>query len=211
MIGFFFTGSGTTLQLPVNPAELSVQYQGNNQRTEVVELGEINILRSAKLAAISLDILLPGTDYYPFITGKWKPPEEIVRFFRRALERRKTLRLVVSDIKLNMRVSVESLTEKRVAGDHDSIICSISLLQYRSYGASTVSIIGSAAAETEQPERPVDKPESKTYTVKSGDSFWRIAQNELGSGSRYEELAKYNGMTASSVIHPGDVLRLPAR
>ena len=49
----------------------------------------------------------------------------------------------------------------------------------------------------------------KTYTVKPGDSWWKIAQNELGNGNRYNELAKYNGKTAASVIHPGDVIKLP--
>ena len=49
----------------------------------------------------------------------------------------------------------------------------------------------------------------KTYTVKGGDSFWKIAEEQLGDGSRYKELAMYNGKTAASVIHPGDVLKLP--
>jgi len=50
---------------------------------------------------------------------------------------------------------------------------------------------------------------AKTYTVKPGDSWWSIAEKELGDGSRYNELAKHNGKTAQSVIHPGDVIRLP--
>ena len=48
----------------------------------------------------------------------------------------------------------------------------------------------------------------KTYTVKAGDSFWKIAEEQLGDGSRYKELAEYNGKTAASVISPGDVLKL---
>lgn len=50
---------------------------------------------------------------------------------------------------------------------------------------------------------------SKTYTVKAGDSWWSIAAAQLGDGSRYSELAKLNGKTAASVIHPGDVIKLP--
>lgn len=211
-IGFYFSGSGGKLQLPVNPAELAVQYQGNNQRTEVIALGEINILRSAKLAALSLEFLLPGADYYPFIVGVWQPPEQIVCYFRRAMEKRKALRLVVTDIGFNMRLSVESITPTQCAGDHESVMCSLSLLQYRSYGASTVSVVMPGSnASAQKPERPVEKPETETYTVKSGDSFWAIAQRTLGNGSRYAELAKFNGMAATGVIHPGDVLRIPSR
>lgn len=211
MIGFYFSGAGGTFQLPVNPAELTVKYDGSNQRTEVVKLGEINILRGAKLAAISLDFLLPGDDYYPFITGAWQAPAQIIAFFKCALDNHKPLRFIVSEFNLNMQMSVESLSEQRVAGDHDSVRCSLSLLQYRAYGARTVKVSVKTASKTVTTKRPVEKPEVKSYTVKPGDSFWRIAQQQLGNGSRYAELAKYNGMTAASVIHPGDTLKLPAR
>ena len=49
----------------------------------------------------------------------------------------------------------------------------------------------------------------KTYTVKPGDSWWSIAASQLGDGGRYTELAVHNGKTAASVIHPGDVIKLP--
>ena len=50
---------------------------------------------------------------------------------------------------------------------------------------------------------------AKTYTVKAGDSWWSIAASQLGDGTRYAELAKLNGKTAASVIHPGNVIKLP--
>lgn len=56
---------------------------------------------------------------------------------------------------------------------------------------------------------PVPSPGSGTYTVRPGDSFWSIADRELGDGTRYAELAEFNGLTPKSVIHPGQVLKLP--
>ena len=50
--------------------------------------------------------------------------------------------------------------------------------------------------------------QGNTYTVKAGDSWWRIAQTELGNGTLMSQLAKLNGKTTSSVIHPGDVIKL---
>lgn len=46
----------------------------------------------------------------------------------------------------------------------------------------------------ETPAVPAEpaKPKPRIYVVKSGDSLWRIAQNELGSGARHEELYKLN-------------------
>ena len=36
------------------------------------------------------------------------------------------------------------------------------------------------------------KPEPRAYTVKSGDSLWTIARDQLGDASRHLELAKLN-------------------
>ena len=50
---------------------------------------------------------------------------------------------------------------------------------------------------------------SRTYTVQSGDSWYRIAAQQLGSESKVGELLAANGADLSTVIHPGDVLVLP--
>lgn len=52
-------------------------------------------------------------------------------------------------------------------------------------------------------------PASKTCTVKPGDSFWKIAQVQLGNGARYKEIIALNGFTETSVIHPGQVIKIP--
>jgi nucleoid-associated protein YgaU len=53
---------------------------------------------------------------------------------------------------------------------------------------------------------------AETYTVKAGDSLWRIAQNKLGDGNRYMEVFYANRekmKSPDSVIHPGDELNIP--
>lgn len=49
----------------------------------------------------------------------------------------------------------------------------------------------------------------RTYTVKSGDSLWAIAEKQLGDGSRYNEIKTMNGLT-SNTIYAGQTLKLPA-
>ena len=66
------------------------------------------------------------------------------------------------------------------------------------------------AADIQVEERREEKHE--TYTVKPGDSLWRIAQNKLGDGNRYMEIfyANRDKMDSpQSVIHPGDELNVP--
>ena len=43
------------------------------------------------------------------------------------------------------------------------------------------------------------------YVVESGDSLWGIAKKYLGSGWKYADIMKQNGLR-SATIHPGDVL-----
>lgn len=49
---------------------------------------------------------------------------------------------------------------------------------------------------------------SSTYTVKAGDNFDKIARK---MGTNPEKLAKSNGMKTSSIIHPGQTLKVPGR
>lgn len=51
--------------------------------------------------------------------------------------------------------------------------------------------------------------ENGTYTVQAGDGWWRIAAKTMGSGLKMYSLAKYNNMTISTMLHPGNVIRIP--
>lgn len=49
-----------------------------------------------------------------------------------------------------------------------------------------------------------------TYTVVKGDTLWGIAKKLLGSGARYTEIVKLNGLK-SSVIYSGQKLKIPQK
>ncbi len=56
-------------------------------------------------------------------------------------------------------------------------------------------------------------PQVRTYTVKAGDSLWKIAAENLGNGTLYPKIIAANPgrlKDEKTVIHPGDVLNLPA-
>ncbi|MFD6443658.1 LysM peptidoglycan-binding domain-containing protein [Promicromonospora sp. NPDC060204] len=64
-----------------------------------------------------------------------------------------------------------------------------------------------------------DEAPAPTYTVQPGDSLWRIAEQTLGDGARFKQIADLNygvpqadgnALDAGNWIEPGWVLRLPA-
>lgn len=59
------------------------------------------------------------------------------------------------------------------------------------------------------PEAPADS--AVAYQVQRGDTLWRIAQNRLGSGARWREIAAANGISDPSRLRVGASLSLPSR
>jgi nucleoid-associated protein YgaU len=57
------------------------------------------------------------------------------------------------------------------------------------------------------------EPESKFYTVKSGDTLWAISEKEYGKGNgpKYDVIFQANRpmLTNPDKIYPGQVLRIP--
>src|SRR5690606_1136335 len=81
----------------------------------------------------------------------------------------------------------------------------------RGTSASTTS---ATAPTPPAPKAPVaeKKPAStaRTYTVRSGDSLWGIAEKQLGSGARVKEILKLNSdkISDADAIAEGMVLKL---
>lgn len=70
-----------------------------------------------------------------------------------------------------------------------------------------VQVEESEANEPEKPAEKIDYTGFETYTVKKGDTLWRIAQKKLGSGSRYKALMALNNLS-SDKLKVGQVLKI---
>jgi nucleoid-associated protein YgaU len=59
---------------------------------------------------------------------------------------------------------------------------------------------------------PTEETPTTTYTVKRGDSLWKIAEQQLGDGRRYDEIVSLNEVVLHGqpdFITPGTLLRIP--
>lgn len=55
-----------------------------------------------------------------------------------------------------------------------------------------------------------ESSEYLSYTVKKGDSLWKIAKTYLGNGSKYTEIATLNNIKGN-FIYEGQVLKIPTK
>lgn len=64
--------------------------------------------------------------------------------------------------------------------------------------------------ETKKEETVATNTDYLTYTVKKGDSLWKIAKSLLGNGSKYTEIASLNNIK-DNFIYAGQVLKIPSK
>ncbi|UQZ33669.1 hypothetical protein C2I18_09020 [Paenibacillus sp. PK3_47] len=113
------------------------------------------------------------------------------------------------DFGINMPVSIESFSWKLSAGTSGDIEYSLALKKYVFYQAIAVKVAGNEVKV--QQKRASEQTPAATYTLKSGDSLWTVAQKKLGDGSKYKILQKLNGISDSELkeLSVGRVIKLP--
>lgn len=144
-IGFFINYDNQVVQLPVNPESVSVSYSGNNSTTEIIKLGEINLLKDRKLAEIQFESFFPEEEWFPAIRtrGEFKKPQFYKDFFTGIQAARKPCRLVITGIDISMKCSVEQFKFTHQSGDYEDAYYSLSFKEYRDHQITQVAILSS--------------------------------------------------------------------
>lgn len=214
MYSFYFD----SVQLPIAPSKLSIKVRNQNKTINLINEGEVNILKKAGLTEVNFDARLPQVRYpFAIYPNGFRSAEFFLNRIESLKQNQEPFQFVVSRVapsgKLlfdtNMRVSIEDYEIKEDADEGLDVIVSIKLKQYKDYGTK-VPVIKSTPSKTTvsvEKQRPVTKTVPKTYTVASGDSLWKICKKELGDGSKYNEIAKLNGISNPNLIRPGQVIR----
>ncbi len=208
--------------LPVLPEKIEVNQSGNSKSYDISQLGEVQVQTGHKLLDISFSGIFPARPLY--VSGQergvFREPVDYYKTLENWLSYQKPIRLtfIGSTLNLNLPVSIESFTYSESGGAVGDISYTLKLKEYRFYAAKKTSIeqpggpaTAAAPAATNAPARPDTRVQPKTYTLVSGDSLWKVAQKVLGSGARYKEIQKLNGIQDSELrrLPVGKVLKLP--
>lgn len=168
--GVYFRKDGITIRLPVNPEELPIEYPTENNRYNVLDLGEIVVPRTPKLRQVSFEGVLPGDPDDPLIqtVGGFKPPEFYINFFKECQDKKEPLRFIANRyhenggaiFDTNIQVIIEDFDAKEKGGETGDFYYTISLSEYRDFAPQKVNIVlpkvsASPAKAVATPQREV--------------------------------------------------------
>lgn len=206
------------IQLPVAPSKMEMKIKNQNKTINLINDGEINLLKSPGLTEISFDALIPQNSY-PFANYPYNGFVK-AEYFLEEFENMKTslepFRFVVwrhrpnpitskngayseynELFDTNMMVTLEDYTIKDDTAEGFDIVVSIKLKQYRSYSTKTISLQELENGKFNAIVNPVREDYSKVtlptyYEAQRGDTFWGVAKKFYGNGSYYRKIYDAN-------------------
>lgn len=230
MISFFAKYNDRIIQLPVNPEDITISGSSSNDTTDTVGQGEISNIGFPGLKELTISSFFPkryNGELYINTGGQFEEPEFYIKFFEDIKKDRKPFRLIITDLNINMLVSIESFSNTYAYGT-DDVDYELELKEYKEHNirilkatstgfvnVDSVQKVSSVTPTNTNSNRSVEKSIPKTYTVVSGDNLWTIAQRLLGDGSRWNEIYSYNNNKSiiggnPNLIRPGQVLSIPS-
>lgn len=209
--------TGDRLQLPMLPSEVQGTISNKFASYSIIKDGDVKIPVGTTPDTYTWSAQFPGTkrrgDTY---IRSWTSPKQCDNFMR-SLEavngRPVKARLLVTESHINLDVYLQSYSPTE-SGGYGDISYSVTFVRAK-------DIVISRSFKTEAPlknspapqqQERTSPPAAKTYTVKSGDCLWKIAQQYYGKGSDYTKIYEANkGVVGNNpnLIYPGQVLTIP--
>ena len=211
-----------TMQIPIPPPTLETKINGKNKTIELLDVGEVNVLKPAGLTDISFECMLPNTRYsfnesllmgfqkasyylsqlellkknntpFQFIVVRMKPNGEMLQM-------------------TNIKVTLEEYKIKEAAEEGFDVWAEITLKQWRDYGTKTVQIQTDATGKTtgtvQQTRSAGGKTIAATAKASKGSTLQRIVKKELGNTNNLFAIAALNKITVPAALVVGQAIKL---
>ena len=135
--------------------------------------------------------------YYGDVEGNKRA--NIMRIF----EANRNLLKAADEIKVGQKLIIPPLRDSAASKEKNKEGLASSIFEkVKSIGRERLSL-----------NKPGPAKKGKSYTVRDGDSLWKIAADQLGDGSRYMEVAKLNDdvLSDEDSLTVGMTLKMPAQ
>lgn len=213
-----------TFHFPVNPLNgITVNRSKRFETAEIIGIGEIDFSDgSKKIKELSFDTLLPK-EYDSFCRYLDIPdPIQTINKLEKWMEQEEPLRLIITNFDFNGLVIISNIKEDERAGEVGDKYINISFRAKRELKiealptTKTKTNVATNTKVSTQPKlknnRTSSNSKPKTYTVKNGDSLWKIAKKFYGSGSKWKTIYNKNKKVIGknpNIIKPGQKLVIP--
>ncbi|TCL35652.1 LysM domain-containing protein [Anaerospora hongkongensis] len=213
---YFFMGD---TQLPVPPAKMQLRINNKNKTINLINDGEVNILKSAGLSEVSFEVLLPNSKY-PFATyfEGFRSADHFLNGFKQLKTSFSPFQFIVCRLSprydflfdTNLKVALEDYEIIEDANNGFDVLTSVRLKQYKPYATKVLNVKtaedGTKTASIEQ-KRETSREIPKAYKVVAGQTLFEICKKQLGDGSRWQEIAKLNSITNPNILVSGQVIK----
>lgn len=210
-----------SIRIPWLPEEINFESGGTVRATyDIMNRGPVEVPTGSGLCSYSWKSEFPGMNRTDnsMMRGEWKMPIVYHNILEDWRVKGTPLNLMVIGYPINKDVILDDYNGK-ATGAFGDMAYEVKFIEDRDI---TIQVDNPQSVVQEQ--RPTNK-EAKPYTVRSGDNLWKIAQNELGKGSRNMEIyelnkeiieatARKHGKKDSNKgwwIYPNTTLQLPAK
>ena len=193
------------LKLVVNPASVEFTDVQNNQQINLMEVGTALLLGNRGLIGTTLESFFPSSES-PFYKrhGGTRTPQECKALIKKWKDKGMIVRLIISDMDINLAMAVNSFTTTHREGDND-IYFNLELIEYKTLNVPTVKVSTKVKSSiTKRPATSSKKASSsgssggRSYTIKGSDTLWAIATRYYGNGAQYTKIYNANKNTIES-------------
>lgn len=203
--------------MPITPSKISMAINNQNKTINLINDGELNLLKSAGLTDVQFTLLIPQVSY-PFARygdGKFVGASTYLDYFEQLKQAKAPFQFILSRcmptgkalFDTNMTVSLEDYTITEEAKNGFDLQVAISLKQYKHYATKTISV------EIPSPTAPIivneDRPIiwNPTPSTSSGSSGGGSSKKTSGSSQKsYKVQIIGMGVVTVKASSPADAI-----
>lgn len=219
MAYYFFIGD---MMLPVPPAKMNVKVNNKNKTINLINEGEVNIIKAQGLTEISFDARLPNQNY-PFadydtsfsssltsqLTGSnfsFKKADYFLDNFKTSKLSNLPVRLIITRMRnwqllfdTNMLVTLEDYGIDEDADNGFDLVVPLRFKQYRPYGTKECEVTtdenGVQHISVKETRPAYNKTVSNAYKIRNEQSMWEVCKRMSGGSLDWREVMEKNSIT----------------
>lgn len=202
-----------TFHFPVNPFSVSVNGGKMYDTFDILFEGERDFPGKAKrIRQMTLSTMFPF-EYEPYCRYLDIPkPNEAMNKIIAWSESDAIVRLIITDYGFNELIIISNYQDDETGENQGDKYITLDIRVVRGDGSNEIVTIEKESKPSSlKDNRPAPKQE-KSYTVKAGDSLYKIAKALYGNGSQYNKIYTANkGVIGSNpnLIYPGQKFIIP--